>query len=75
MENEEKKDETVKLPYFGLNRLLPYLKPHRKMIFSMIALIIVGGVVDIVLPLFQQYAINHFITGKTLDTLTFFILI
>nr|MCR4778523.1 ABC transporter ATP-binding protein [Lachnospiraceae bacterium] len=75
MENEEKKDETVKLPYFGLNRLLPYLKPHRKMIFSMIALIIVGGAVDIVLPLFQQYAINHFITGKTLDTLTFFILI
>jgi ATP-binding cassette subfamily B protein len=75
MENEEKKDETVKLPYFGLNRLLPYLKPHRKLILSMIALIIVGGAVDIVLPLFQQYAINHFITGKTLDTLTFFILV
>ena len=70
-ENEQK--EYVSLPYFGINKLLPYLKPYRKIVFSMVFLGLAGGLVDIVLPLFQRYALNHFIADKTLDTLGFFI--
>lgn len=62
------------LPYFGINKLLPYLKPYRCIILSMVVLGFLGGVVDIILPLFQEYAIDHFIAQKTLDTMPIFIL-
>ena len=74
---EHKKDEQkeyVSLPYFGINKLLPYLKPYRLLVFSMVFLGLAGGLVDIVLPLFQRYALNHFISLGTLDTLGRFIM-
>lgn len=66
--------ENVSLPYFGIPKLFPYLKPYRLIIISMIIFTLAGGLVDIVLPLFQQYAINHFIENRTLDTIWPFIL-
>ena len=71
-----KKDEQkqyVSLPYFGIPKLLPYLKPFRGIIFSMIFFGLLGGFVDIVIPLFQRYALDHFIALGTLDTLPVFI--
>ena len=72
--NDEQK-EYVSLPYFGINKLLPYLKPYRGIIVSMVLLGLAGGTVDIILPLFQRYALDHFIAGNTLDTLGGFIAI
>lgn len=72
--NNSDKDYTA-LPYFGINKLLPYLKPYRAIIFSMIMLGFAGGLVDIVLPLFQEYAINHFIAKQTTDTMGSFIVV
>ncbi|MCH5194361.1 MAG: ABC transporter ATP-binding protein [Oscillospiraceae bacterium] len=69
--NEEK--EYVSLPYFGINKLLPYLRPYRGIIVSMIILGLAGGTVDIIIPLFQRYALDHFIAHETLDTLGVFI--
>ena len=63
------------LPYFGINKLLPYLKPYSFTIISMIVLGFAGGLVDIVLPLFQEYAIDHFIGGQTMDTMGTFIVV
>ena len=71
MNNKDK--EYVSLPYFGINKLLPYLKPHRFIVISMILFGLLGSLVDIVLPLFQKYALNHFIAGETLDTIISFI--
>ena len=65
--------EFKRLPYFGINKLLPYLKPYRGIIFWMINLGFAGGLVDIILPLFQEYAIDHFIAKQTLDTMSTFI--
>lgn len=75
MSHNEEKQEYVSLPYFGLNKLIPYLKPYKWILISMVVLAFSGGLVDIVLPLFQRYALNHFITGETLDTLPYFILV
>ena len=74
MNNDSKEKEYVSLPYFGINKLLPYLKPYRFIIFSMITFGLLGSLVDIILPLFQRYALNHFIAGDTLDTLVSFII-
>lgn len=70
---DKKEKDYVSLPYFGINKLVPYLKPYRFIIFSMITFGLLGSLVDIVLPLFQQYALNHFIAENTLDTLVPFI--
>lgn len=71
--NQKNETEFKTLPYFGINKLLPYLKPYRGIIFWMITLGFAGGLVDIILPLFQEYAIDHFIAKQTLDTMGTFI--
>ncbi len=73
MNNENKEKEYVSLPYFGINKLIPYLKPYKFIVFSMIAFGLFGSLVDIILPLFQKYALNHFIKEDTLDTLVLFV--
>lgn len=72
-QNREKDENQKTLAYFGIPKLLPFLKPYRMIIISMIVLGGAGGVVDIIIPLFQEYAINHFIAGQTLDTLGSFV--
>ena len=73
MSKKKKETEFKTLPYFGINKLLPYLKPYRGIIFWMITLGFAGGLVDIILPLFQEYAIDHFIAKQTLDTMNTFV--
>jgi len=70
-----KEQEFHNLPYFGINKLLPYLRPYRFTIISMIVLGFAGGLVDIILPLFQEYAIDHFIGGQTTDTMGTFLVV
>ena len=46
--------------------LLPYLKPHRRLLVTIFTFIFLCAVVDIALPLFQRYAIDNFIEQGTL---------
>lgn len=73
METKKKEQETVRLPFFGLPALWPFLKKYKKRIFMMVFLGILVSLIDAIYPLFNRYAINHFIGEKTLDTLPFFI--
>ena len=75
MEFKKEEQQYVKLPYFGLPKLIPYLKPLRGIIFGMVGLCLVAGTIDTINPQFQKYALNHFIEMKTLDTLLPFILL
>lgn len=70
---KDEQKEYVSLPYFGINKVLPYLKQYRATIICMVLLGLAGGLVDIVLPLFQRYALDNFIAKQTLDTLGGFI--
>ncbi len=56
-------------------RLLPFMKPYRGLILLIISGNIICAGVDIIIPLFQRYAINHFIVGKTTSGMTQFILL
>lgn len=71
--NKGENKDYVSLPYFGLNKLLPYLKPYRYTILSMVALGLLTSSVDILWPLFQQYALDEFIGKGTLNGLGVFI--
>ena len=71
---EEKKDrESTHLRYFGIDRMLPFLVRYKKQMLTMVLLAMAGTVIDVVVPLLQRYALNHFVTLKTLDTLPAFI--
>ena len=63
------------LPWFGIPRLFPYLKKYRKTLTAMVCCGLLGTGVDILMPVLQRYALNHFIAEKTLDTLPWYILI
>ena len=63
MKREEKKG----LPFFGIPKLAPYLKPYRMLFFWMVTMGGIGSAMDAVIPLFQQHAIDHFIAEKTMD--------
>lgn len=66
-------NEKTSLPLYGIPKILPYVKPYRKTIVIMILMGIAVSVFDAVYPLFNQYALNHFVALKTLDTLPQFI--
>ena len=70
---EEKEMEVKSLPFFGIPRIFPYIKKYRRTLLIMIFCGLGGTAVDILLPLFQRYALNHFIAGNTLDTLPLYI--
>lgn len=70
-QNEEKKS----LPFFGIGKVLPFMKPYTKVLIIMVSCGLFSTCMDLLIPQFQRYALNHFITGSTLDTLPLFILI
>ena len=48
-------------------QMIPYIKPYKKYFFITFGLNIWLAAVDILAPLFQSYAINHFIVPDTLE--------
>ncbi len=67
--------EKSSLPFFGIGKVLPFLKKYRLTLLAMVSCGLVGSLVDIFLPVLQRYSLNHFVTLKTLDTLPYFITI
>ena len=70
----DKEKEHVSLPWFGIPKLFPYLKPYKGILISMIITTLLCGVIDIILPLFQRYALNYFVEANTLQNLKWFII-
>ena len=71
----KKATEQRALPFFGIGKVLPYLKKFRKMMITMVVCGLVSTGIDLLTPQFQRYALNHFIADSTLDTLPLFIIL
>lgn len=69
------KEEMKNLKFFGIGRLLPYLQPHKKSLILMCVLGIGVSINRTIVPVFQKYALDHFVGYETLDTLLWFTLI
>ena len=70
MPNDEK---NLKLPFFGIPRLFPYIKKYR---FRIIVMVLLGGAssaIDAFYPLFNRYALDHYIGERTMEGIGFFI--
>ena len=64
--------EQKKLPFFGIGKILPFLRPFRKDLLIMMLFGLISSGTDILLPLFQRYALDHFVVERTLDTIWVF---
>ena len=58
--------------FFGIGKVLPYLRTYRVPLLIMLGCCFLSGLFDIVQPLFQRYALNHYIGDGTLDTVVLF---
>lgn len=68
-------DENYNQP-FSLSvwkKMNPFLKPYKKHLIFIIIFMLLCATVDVLLPLFQEYAINNFIAKKTIDGIIPFI--
>lgn len=68
-------DNNIKLPYFGIPKILPYLKEYKLRIIVMVLLGLITSFFDAAYPLFHSYAIDHYIGHNTLDTIKIFVLL
>ena len=71
MSQVNRDNEKRSLPFFGIGKVLPYMKKYAKVTILMVACGLSSTGVDLLIPQFQRYALNHFIAEKTLDTLPF----
>ena len=66
-------DQTTKhLKFFGIGRIIPYLSKVNKLILLMVFFGLTGSLTDIILPLFQRYALDHFVGQGAFDTIAIF---
>ena len=68
----EEKEYTKSFDYSIWKRIFPFLKPYKKTVIMILVMNLFCSLVDSILPLFQRYAINHFIEGNTLTGIGFF---
>ena len=71
----EEKQESIRLRFFGIDRMLPFLSAYKKELFVMVLLAMAGTATDVFVPVLQRYALNHFVMQKTLDTLPLFLVV
>ncbi len=71
----KKENSIKKLPFFGIGKVLPYLKKYKGPLAVMIGGSVIGSVYDVVIPVFQRYALNHFITLGTLEGLPLYVVL
>ena len=69
-----KKKESNHLKFFGINRILPYLRNVRKLLIVMVLLGLLSSIIDIIIPLYQRYALDHFVGLGIFDTIVPFVI-
>ena len=67
--------KSTHLKFFGIGKILPFLRSVRGKLYVMICFGLISSLTDIIFPLFQRYALDHFVGLGTFDTLGVFLLL
>ena len=68
-----KEEKQTHLKFFGIGRILPYMSHVKWALLLMVLCGLAGSASDIILPLFQRYALDYFVVGGTMDTIGWFL--
>lgn len=71
----KEKEKNIKLPFFGVPKLYPFIKPYLTMIVFMVTLGILSSLIDSVYPIFNRYALDNFVGKGTLEGLSTFVIL
>ena len=63
------------LRFFGIPKMIPLIKRFSKQVWVISLSALACGILDLLGPLFNRYALNHYVTEGTLDTLSVFIIL
>ncbi|MBQ2311581.1 MAG: ABC transporter ATP-binding protein [Firmicutes bacterium] len=63
------------LRFFGIPKMIPLVKRFSKQVWIISLSALACGILDLLGPLFNRYALNHFVTEGTLDGLPVFIIL
>lgn len=74
-QTNREEQQYVKLPLFGIPRILPYIRQYTPRILLMVFLGVLSSLADSAYPLFNQYALNNFVAKGTIEGLKGFILL
>ena len=66
--------KTKHLKFFGIGKILPFLQKFRMQIMIMVLCGLLSSGVDILLPMFQRYALDYYVGNKVFDTILPFVL-
>ena len=69
------KEKNKHLKFFGIGRITPYLSKLKKLIAAMVFFGLTGSLTDIILPLFQRYALDHYVGLGVFDTIAIFVVL
>ncbi|MBR1781178.1 MAG: ATP-binding cassette domain-containing protein, partial [Oscillospiraceae bacterium] len=70
---EQEQNKTIPhLKWYGIPAILPFIRPHLPLIITIAVTMAISSAGDAILPLFQNYAINHYIGDGVIDTLPLF---
>ena len=73
MRNHETKK--AKLPFFGLGKIMPYLKPFWKSFIFILVMGLLASADDVIMPLFQKHVLNKFIGERDFSSFGIFIVL
>ena len=62
-------DKNIRLPFFGIPALWPVVGKYRNTLIRMFLMGALISLIDVIYPMFNRYALNHYIALGTLDTL------
>lgn len=68
--NEDNK--TKHLPFFGIPKVMRFAKPFKRRIVGLLVAQLLVSVSDVIRPVLQKYALDHFIKEDTLDGIGWF---
>ena len=67
-------EQKSKLKFFGIGRIIPYLGSVKKMMLVMVLLALVSSITDILVPLYQRYALDEFVGTGSFRTIVPFLI-
>ena len=70
---KKKKKEQGRTRLFGIPLIMPFLRPYVPTVALMIFLGILSSLADTIYPLFNSWALDHFVAERTLDGLPVFL--